>query len=208
MPRIRRVLDAGDVPEDTCAASPDSPTAEGSEPGIAQPPPGSTEAEHYAWHLRESTSSMLLHAAMAPTLKGIDWQAYKVYRDRLLADSGAPTDPVEVMLLEQIGLAHFCMGLMTARTTNAGQVNACGIYGSTAARLMAETRRTALALQAYRHAIRQLARDPARSVVSIEGSGLSGDPSGKNRADGELMANTEVTDAGESIIPYSRPQAI
>ena len=67
---------------------------------------------------------------MAPTLKGIDWPAYKLYRDRLLADSGNPTDPVEVMLLEQLGLAHFCMGLMAAKATNAGQVNACGIYAS------------------------------------------------------------------------------
>jgi hypothetical protein len=150
----------------------------------------------------------MLHAAMAPTLKGIDFEAYRLYRDRLLSDAGSPTDPVEVMIIEQLGLAHFTMGLMTAKATNAGNVNACGTYAVASARLMAEFRRSALALQAYRHASRQLARDPVRDVASIEAPGLAGYPSEENVAGGELVATTEVNDAGESIIPYSRPEAV
>jgi hypothetical protein len=150
----------------------------------------------------------MLHAAMAPTLKGIDFEAYRLYRDRLLSDAGSPTDPVEVMIIEQLGLAHFTMGLMTAKATNANNVNACGTYAVASARLMAEFRRSALALQAYRHASRQLARDSAREVASIEAPGLAGHPAEENIAGGELSATTEVNDAGENIIPYSRPEAV
>ena len=208
MSSSRIVPDAGDRPPDVSTASSQSPADGHSGSGMAQPPPGCTESQHYAWHLRESASSVMLHAAMAPTLKGIDFEAYKVYRDRLLTDAGNPTDPVEVMIVEQLGLAHFTMGLMTAKETNAGHVNACGTYAVASARLMAEFRRSALALQAYRHASRQLARDPARDVAPIDGAGLPGDPSGENGAGGELIATTEVNDAADSIIPYARPEAV
>jgi len=207
MPRTDRSTDAQSDPEDACAAWAGVPNDGRPEPGEEPRPAGPTETEHYAAHLRESASSMFLYTAMAPLLKGIDSSAYKLYRDRLLADSGSPADPVEVMLLEQLGLAHFCTCLLAAKTTNAGQVNVSGVYASAYARVMAEFRRSALALQAYRHANRQLARDPARNAVS-EAAEPTDDLPGGNRRDGELIANTEAPDAGDSIIPYARPEAV
>ena len=121
--------------------------------------------EHYAGHLRETASSMFHYAAMMPAFKGIDAQAYKIYRDRLLADCGNPTDPIEIMIIEQLSLAHFNLGLLSCKAANAGKVEAVGVYSGAAARLMGEFRRSALALQAYRAASRQLAHDPTKDLV-------------------------------------------
>src|SRR5262249_2986320 len=127
----------------------------------ARRPPDATEvlgaAEHYAGHLRETAASMFNFATMAPALKGIEMPAYKIYRDRLLADCGGPTAPLEVMIIEQLSMAHVSLGLLSCRTTNAGSPEAVKVYSGAAARLMGEFRRSALALQAYRAASRQLA---------------------------------------------------
>ena len=113
MARTRRVPDAGDSPEDACAASSPSPADEGSEPGAGQPPAGPTGMSARR-ALRRSSPRVdrvdVPHAAMAPAFKGIDWPAYKLYRDRLLADCGGPTDPIEVMLMEQLSTGAFLPG--------------------------------------------------------------------------------------------------
>jgi hypothetical protein len=112
------------------------------------------------------------------------------------------------MLLEQLALAHFSMGLLSCKTANAGKVEAVGVYASAAARLMAEFRRSALALQAYRHAARQLAHDPRNDlVIPSAGIDLSDDPPEKNCINDEQAANTEEPDENETIIPYPEPTA-
>ncbi len=45
-------------------------------------------------------------AAAIPMAKDIGVAAFKVYRDGLLKEAGSPTDPVEIMLVEQLALAH------------------------------------------------------------------------------------------------------
>lgn len=213
MPRTSRVLDAGDGPENEGGASPDSPPVEGSEPDAGQPDAAPAEvvgaAEHYAGHLRDSTLSMFAHAAMAPFLKNITFESFRLYRDRLLADCGGPTDPIEVMIIEQLSMAHLSLGLLSAKATNAGKAEVVGIYSGAAARLMGEFRRSALALQAYRAASRQLAHDPTKDLlISADEADSAGDPPGKTRADGELLATMEASDAGDNIIPYARPETI
>jgi hypothetical protein len=152
---------------------------------------------------------MFHHAAMAPALKGIDPQAYMLYHDRLLADCGGPSDPIEVMLIEELSLAHFSLGLLFAKTSNAGKVEAVGIYAGAAARLMGEVRRSALALQAYRAASRQLAHDPAKDLVIPDGEIDSNDDlPGKIVPYDEQIANMEACDAGDRIIPYPRPATL
>jgi hypothetical protein len=148
------------------------------------------------------------HAAMALKIKGIEPQAYMIYHERLLADCGGPSDPVEVMLIEELAQAHSCLGLLYAKTSNTGQVEAAGIYAGAAARLMGEVRRSPLALQAYRAASRQLAHDPTKDLVIPDGELASNDdPPGKNVTDDELIATTEARDAGDPI-PYPRPAAL
>jgi hypothetical protein len=121
---------------------------------------------------------MFHFAAMAPALKGIDMPAFKVYRDRLLADCGGPTDPIEIMIIEQLSMAHFSLGLLSCKTTNAGRPEAVKIYSGAAARLMGEFRRSALALQAYRAASRRLSAAGPGSALAlpVESADLEDDP--------------------------------
>ena len=80
----------------------------------------------------------------------VDGPAFKVYRDQLLADSGNPSDPIEIMMIEQIALAHLNIGRLQFRSATAQTVDAAKAYGGMATQLLGEFRRTALALQAFR----------------------------------------------------------
>lgn len=209
MPINRRVVDADDSPEPEIVASTTPPAGGESASGVAQPPPGSSEAEHYAWHLRESTLSIFMHAAMAGTLRGIDWEAFRLYRDRLLADCGGPSDPIEAMVIEQLAIAHLSLGLLSCKATRAATPEAVGIYSGAASRLMGEFRRSALAIQAYRAASRQLGQAAAKGVlIPPQEADPSGTSPGEECLDGELIANTEARDADQSVIPYARPEAV
>ena len=206
MARIRRTTEDGDDPEDLGTGSPPPRAAEGHEPDAGEPPTERTEVitpdEQWAGHLRDTVPAMFMFAAMVPAFKQIDQGAYKVFRDRLLADCRA-TDPIEIMIIEQLSLAHFSMGLLSCKASNAGKVEAVGVYSQAAARLMAEFRRSALALQAYRAASRQLAHDPAKDIVIPVAQAVSiDDRPGEKCIDDELGSRTEDADASETIIPY------
>jgi hypothetical protein len=213
MSRTRIVPDASNGPADACAASSPSPADGGSESGVAQPPAGATEvgcpAEHHAGHLRDSTSSMFHFAAMTPAFKGIDHRAYKIYRDRLLDDCGGPTDPIEVMIIEQLSLAHFSLGLLSCKAANAVKVEAVGVYSGAAARLMGEFRRSALALQAYRAASRQLAAASTGTalVLSGESPDLDDDPE-KIHKSAEMGSTRRDSDEEPPVIPMPRAASV
>jgi hypothetical protein len=142
-----------------------------------------------------------------PALKDVDLDAYRLYRDRLIADAGNPTDPIVVMILEQLAFAHLNAGLLQATAMNSATIEAVTVFGNAAARLLAEFRRSALALQAYRAASRQLANDPSRDIVlPVE----QADPvtlEEKSIA-AEKEASRESCDAEDTIIPYPGPAAV
>src|SRR5689334_3665828 len=56
-------------------------------------------AEDVAAQLAESGASAFLALSMHGVFAQADAQAYKAYRDRLVAGCGTPSDPVEVMLI-------------------------------------------------------------------------------------------------------------
>jgi hypothetical protein len=213
MARIRKPDDAGQGPEDQLAGSPPASVDVGPEPGAGQPPQEHTEViaadEHHAGHLRETVPSIFMFASLSQAFKVIDQHAYKVYRDDLLADCGSPTDPIEVMIVEQLALAHFSLGLLSCKAANAGKVEAVGVYAGAAARMMGEFRRSALALQVYRAASRQLAHDPTKDLlIPNEETDPIDDQSGESRINDELDVRTEESDAGETIIPYPEPTSL
>jgi hypothetical protein len=76
--------------------------------------------------------------------------AFKAYRDNVLEAAGQPTDPIEVMLVEQLLLAHHRISDMHTQAVTAKTVEAAALHNAAAARLMAEFRRTSLALREYR----------------------------------------------------------
>ena len=80
-----------------------------------------------------------------------DARAYKLYRDRLLVECGSPTDPIEIMLIEQLALVSF--EHRDACISSRPRPTAWRRRGPTAALAIAlagEFRRGALALKAYR----------------------------------------------------------
>ncbi len=82
----------------------------------------------------------------------------RVLLDRLVANAGGPEDAVEVMLIEQLTMAHFRAAQLQAQAAEAKSAEAVQIYNTAASRLLAEFRKTALALQTYREKAMALAR--------------------------------------------------
>lgn len=211
MARTRIVSDTAEDTEDAGAERAPSPDDEGPREDRERPTPGATEvvdaAAHYAGHLRETTASMFHFTAMAPALKGVDMPTYKIYRDRLLADCGAPTDPIEVMIIEQLSMARFSVGLLSCRTTSANRPESVKIYSGAAARLMGEFRRSALALQAYRAASRQLARDPTKHIV-IPAEAADPDDTEETHQTTEMGLIPEESDEWRPVIPLPRAASL
>jgi hypothetical protein len=213
MPRTGTVPDADDGPNDDVAAPTPSAAAKAADPVAGQPPAAPmglpSVPEQWAAHLRNSIPALFMFASLKKPFGEIDEKAYRIYRDRLLADCGSPTDPIEAMVLEQLALAHFNLGLLHCKAANAGHVAATAAYSAAASRLMAEFRCSSLGLQAYRAAARQLAHDPTKDLIIPDGELASNDDQpGKNGPDDELIATEEARDAGEPILPYPRPAAL
>jgi len=93
-------------------------------------------------HLYTSTSRSLGHHTPP--------NAYLRYMHNTLREAGAPRDPVERMLIEQITLAHHNIGRLHSSAAAAKTVDEAKVYNAAAAKLLGEFRRTALALKQYR----------------------------------------------------------
>jgi hypothetical protein len=74
----------------------------------------------------------------------------RVFLDEMIQESGNPSDPVEIMLLEQLAMCHQYSIQMQALSKKAEGAEAIELYLSGAARLSGEFRKTALALKEYR----------------------------------------------------------
>jgi hypothetical protein len=104
--------------------------------------------EAHASNLRETTAAACLYASMASwTKSGIEADAYVEYRDRLLADCGAPDDPLVVMLIEQVALAHINIARLHVKSAVAANYIESVAYEAAAARLLTELRRSVLVLE-------------------------------------------------------------
>jgi hypothetical protein len=132
------------------AQEPSQPAAEpaGSSDLIEVP----SRSEQYAVHLRETVASVFMYGSLGHVLRDLDSNAYKLFRDKLLADCGHPADPVVVMQIEQLALAHLNIGMLQFKAANSRSIECEGVYLAAAARLMGEFRRSAIALQALRAA--------------------------------------------------------
>jgi len=98
-------------------------------------------------------TDIAVSASIAPH---ISTEAFKIYRQTLLEQSGSPSDPIEIMLIEQIALAHFHIGRLHLRSCSAADGTLAVAFADAATRLTAEFRRSALALEEYR--AKQIAR--------------------------------------------------
>jgi hypothetical protein len=115
------------------------------------------------------TGAAQLYVAVANSLDdGINPHAFKVYRDRLLRDAGEPTDPIEVMLIEQIAMAHFHIGRLYMKSCATDNHKLSSAYGEAATRLLGEFRRCTLALEDFR--AKQAARKERSATVDVTAS--------------------------------------
>ena len=114
----------------------------------APPPPSPDQAAEV---LKSAPAYYLLHA-MGPSGLGIghDLAAQEAHLGDFLAEAGSPADPVERLLLQQLFLAHHAVGRLHVRAGVATDPQAIVAFLGAAARLTAELRRLALALEAYR----------------------------------------------------------
>src|SRR5947209_1066733 len=104
-----------------------------------------------AANLKELTGGTYLYGSLSPLFGNqVDNNSCCLYLDELLKQAGAPTDPVERMLLEQLTLAHHNIGRLHVKSSTSGSIQEASAYNGAAARLMAEFRRSSLALKAYR----------------------------------------------------------
>ncbi len=112
--------------------------------------PERTPREERSLRLRETSSAIFLFGSLHGTLPHGDLQAFQDLRDRLLAAAGHPSDPLEIMLLEQIALAHFNIGRLQFQSALAPSLDVTKAYGYLAIHLSGEFRKTVLALADYR----------------------------------------------------------
>ena len=80
----------------------------------------------------------------------IETSGCRVYLDDLVRESGNPSDPVEIMLLEQTAMCHLLSMKLQSKASGVEGTEAIELYLSGAARLSSEFRKTALALKEYR----------------------------------------------------------
>jgi hypothetical protein len=157
----------------------------------ASAPPRLT-AEQKAENMAKLAGAAFLSGAAGP-LFGIpdDLPSFKLYLDNFMKEAGASGDPLERLLLEQVLLGHHAVGRLHFRAgtrENLEEVTACL---ATVTRLMAECRRTTLAVQTYRDASaagkarssRKPRRQAATAPVNGHGNGATTSP------DSELVSN-------------------
>ena len=180
----------------------------------------------HANNLRELAAAAYLYGSAGPDLgEQITANVYIQYRNELLKDCGAPKDPLEVMLIEQLALAHHNIGRLHLRSAQAEGSHEAVAFAGAATRLLAEFRRCTLALAEYRakqvgqkerSAGDDAAEEPApttrnrRTRSPGTGNGSSG---GKKRTSGsKLTPNGEIPACirqrlGNQVNAASRPTA-
>ena len=101
--------------------------------------------------IRQIHTANALEATLAPLHgAGLGSAGYQAIRDQVLRDSGSPTDPIEEMLIEQMVLCNYHIGQLHVRAAQAKSSEAAKVFYTALGRMQAESRKLALALQAYR----------------------------------------------------------
>lgn len=125
-------------------------------PAATEPPPGLDAARHAAAQ-RRAQGAEVLHKGVFSSLMAsalaidsfFDTGAYRLYLEQIKAEAGNPTDPIEIMLIEQLCMAHFRIAQLHGSAGHAKSIEGIKAYNSATARLWGEFRRTALALRVY-----------------------------------------------------------
>lgn len=101
-----------------------------------------------AWTARE----MLFPACFSSVVgaENVEATGAKVYLNSFVRDAGDPTDPIELILLQQMLMVHHRVAQLHARAEAATGPEHLKILNGAATRLLGELRRLALAIRQYR----------------------------------------------------------
>jgi hypothetical protein len=115
------------------------------------PPPPVLTTEQQAGALHTFAPGAYLYgvtgAVLGPSMKVPGCGAYL---DELTRQAGSTTDPIEQMLVQQLVWAYHAIGVLHVQAGSSKRAAEVTAYHAAVARLMAEFRRSSLALQAYR----------------------------------------------------------
>jgi len=101
--------------------------------------------------LRTFSGAAVLSSLAGPLLKSlVPLAGFKHYRDQTLAEIGQALDPIAEMLVDELLWAHHRLGQLHAEAANAKTPELIEVLNGAATKLMAEQRRSALALREYR----------------------------------------------------------
>jgi hypothetical protein len=156
------------------------PRAAPAKPAAAKTPPAEPTIEEIiaqqAVNLKDVAGASQMYIAVSSSIApDISTEAFKQYRRTLLEQAGSPTDPIEVMIIEQIALAHFHIGRLHLKSCSTAQAQLAVAFADAATRLTAEFRRSALALEDYR--AKQIARhEAAAGNASVQEPELKATP--------------------------------
>ncbi|MCC6419834.1 MAG: hypothetical protein IT429_16495 [Gemmataceae bacterium] len=160
---------------------------------VSTPPPDTRTPEQKAAKLQEFASSVFLFGADGPFFRmRDDVQPFKLYLDHFLKEAGVSGDPLERLLLEQVLLGHHAVGRLHFRAGTSQNMEGVTACLAAVARLMAECRRTTLALQAYRGASEagkaRSSKKPRRPATPTATNG-HGNNGATTSPDSELASN-------------------
>ena len=145
-----------------------------------------------------SGAAVLATCAGKVVENAFDSNAFNVYRANVLEAAGQPTDPIEMMIIEQLLWAHHRIGILQTEAVCAKTVEAAILYNTAAARLMAEFRKSSLALREYRTPVvqknitvvkQQNVAAGDQQIAYLDGNSAVPSGVGKNR-DTELVSNS------------------
>ena len=154
-PSLRRTAESTQPTDPTPSAAAPPQTAEAdARPGSTEATPGTRPARpnppaRQALVLEQALVPGSMATALGLTGELVGAAGYREYLDRLRKEAGNPTDPVEVMMLEQLAFAHLHAIHLQGLAGQAKGKEAVAQLNA-AARLQNEFRKTALALKAYR----------------------------------------------------------
>jgi hypothetical protein len=136
---------------------------------------------------------------------------FKKFADDYLVASGNPTDPAEIMLCQQLLWSHHRIGQLLVASAAATSPELVEAYNSAAVKLMAEHRRSTMALREYRAPVSAkqvtLVKNVAagnQQVAVMQGDGAASRP-GKKPDDTQLVSNDGVL--ADDKQPTTHPQA-
>ena len=108
-------------------------------------------AAEKAQRLRDLGPAVYLYGASASLLgEAIDIATWRIWLDGFLKELGSPADPVVKLMAEQLALAHFAIANLHVRASHRLSPAEVAAYHVAIGRLMAEFRRSAVALRVYR----------------------------------------------------------